>query len=97
MKTVMALVAMSFMLGTTACSQTTETTRKSAPDQRKGPPSIEKIMEMDANKDGQLSKAEVKGRLSERFVEIDTNKDGFLSKKEIEDAPRPAKGSRGPR
>ncbi|OUS01944.1 hypothetical protein A9Q86_04645 [Flavobacteriales bacterium 33_180_T64] len=39
---------------------------------------------MDTNKDGQLSKQEVKGPLSNNFSEIDINDDGFLSKEEIE-------------
>ena len=48
-------------------------------------PSITDLMnQMDANKDGKLSKNEAKGPLSEQFSEIDTNKDGFISKEELE-------------
>lgn len=39
---------------------------------------------MDSNKDGKLSKAEVKGPLVRDFDKIDTNKDGFITKKELE-------------
>ena len=47
-------------------------------------PSITDLMrQMDANKDGKLSKDEVKGPLSDQFSEIDTNKDGFISKEEL--------------
>ncbi|WP_430540496.1 hypothetical protein [Pseudoxanthomonas japonensis] len=39
----------------------------------------------DANKDGRLSRDEVKdkGRFAERFDALDTNKDGFLSRDEL--------------
>ena len=43
---------------------------------------------MDANKDGKLSKKEVKGPLKDDFKKIDANEDGFLSKKEIEKMPK---------
>lgn len=63
-------------------------------DEQQGPPngeqgqrpSITDLMHlMDANKDGKLSKDEVKGPLSDEFSEIDKNKDGFISKEELED------------
>jgi Ca2+-binding EF-hand superfamily protein len=55
-----------------------------------GPPSIEKLFkQMDADKDGKLSKAEVKGPLKEDFNKVDANEDGYLSKEEIEKAPKP--------
>ncbi|HEV7270114.1 hypothetical protein [Pseudoxanthomonas sp.] len=40
---------------------------------------------MDANRDGRLSRDEVKdkGRFAERFDALDTNKDGALSKDEL--------------
>jgi hypothetical protein len=44
---------------------------------------------MDTNKDGKLSKDEVKGPLQNEFSKIDTNDDGFLSKEELESAPKP--------
>ncbi|EPR72170.1 conserved hypothetical protein-putative phospholipid-binding protein [Winogradskyella psychrotolerans RS-3] len=63
-------------------------------DEQQGPPngaqgqrpSVTDLMnQMDANKDGKLSKDEVKGPLAEQFSEIDTNKDGFISKTELKD------------
>lgn len=47
------------------------------------------IVELDANKDGELSKSEAHGPLANDFSKIDTNSDGFLSKKELVSAPRP--------
>lgn len=50
-----------------------------------GRPNIsELISEMDTNKDGKLSKEEVKGPLAEDFSKIDLNKDTFLTKAELE-------------
>ncbi|WP_452223375.1 YHYH protein [Lacinutrix chionoecetis] len=49
------------------------------------------IKQLDTNKDGKLSKAEVEGPLQENFSTVDTNSDGFLSKEELE------KGARGHR
>ncbi|WP_394697289.1 hypothetical protein [Pseudoxanthomonas japonensis] len=45
----------------------------------------ERFAAMDANKDGRLSRDEMKdkGRFAERFDALDTNKDGFLSKEEL--------------
>lgn len=59
-------------------------------------PSIENLFKkMDTDKDGKLSKAEVKGPLKEDFDKVDANEDGFLSKEEIEKAPKPKrKGQR---
>ncbi|RYZ56420.1 MAG: hypothetical protein EOP07_12520 [Proteobacteria bacterium] len=50
------------------------------PGGRKNP-----ITELDANKDSQLSKAEVAEHpfFLDKFDEIDTNKDGFLSAEEL--------------
>jgi len=56
----------------------------------KTPPSAKEILkQMDDNKDGKLSEAEVKGPLKEDFNKIDTDEDGFISKKELEKAPKP--------
>ncbi|MCL7764664.1 YHYH protein [Polaribacter sp. Z014] len=38
---------------------------------------------MDTDKDGKLSKTEVKGPLKLQFSKVDTNKDGFLTKEEL--------------
>ena len=48
------------------------------------PSATELISQMDANKDGKLSKDEVKGPLSENFSKIDSDKDGFISIEELE-------------
>ncbi|CAH8284042.1 EF hand domain-containing protein [Mariniflexile fucanivorans] len=64
-----------------------------------GQPSIEKLLsEMDANKDGKLSKTEVSGPLKTDFSKIDTDKDGFLSEAELKNAPKPERqgGQGGP-
>ena len=50
---------------------------------------------MDANGNGQLEKAEVRGPLADNFDQVDTNQDGVLSREELEKAPRPPRGSRG--
>lgn len=55
-----------------------------------GPPSIENLFKkMDADKDGKLSKAEVKGPLKEDFTKVDVNDDGYLTKEELKKAPKP--------
>ncbi|MCK0131406.1 EF-hand domain-containing protein [Flavobacteriaceae bacterium F08102] len=57
------------------------------------PPSIEQLMkDLDANEDGKLSLAEVKGPLKDDFTKIDLNKDGFLTIEELEKAPKPKRG-----
>ena len=58
--------------------------------QQKEPPTYAKLLkEMDANEDGKLAKAELKGPLKDDFKKIDTNEDGFISEKELEKAPKP--------
>lgn len=67
------------------------------PQRGKTPPTAEEIInQMDVDKDGKLSKAEVKGPLLTNFEKIDTDEDGYLTKEEIEKAPKP-KGDRPPR
>jgi Ca2+-binding EF-hand superfamily protein len=64
---------------------------------KEGPPSASELLKkMDANKDGKLSKAEVKGPLQKDFLKVDKNKDGFLSKVELEKLPSPSKERQGP-
>lgn len=63
---------------------------------RDGKPSVENLLaEMDVNKDGKLSKDEVKGPLANDFSKIDTDNDGFLSKEELENAPKPERQGGG--
>lgn len=58
-----------------------------------GPPKPELVMaKLDANKDGKISKLEVKGPLKEHFPNVDLNKDGFITLEELKKAPRPPKG-----
>lgn len=57
------------------------------------PPSFEELLEkMDSNKDGKLSKKEIKGPLKNDFARIDDNKDGFITKEELKKAPKPKRG-----
>lgn len=57
---------------------------------RKGPPSIKQLFkDLDSNKDGKISKKEVKGPLKKDFKKIDLNEDGFLTKEEIKKSPKP--------
>jgi len=41
------------------------------------------IKELDADKDGRISRQEARGRLKEHFDRIDTNKDGYLDRDEL--------------
>ena len=65
------------------------------PEEGQAPSVTDLINEMDANKDGKLSKPEVQGPLSNDFSKIDTNNNGFLSKEELESAPRPERREPG--
>jgi len=63
--------------------------------QRQGAPTYAQLVsEMDANKDGKLSKSEVKGPLQNDFAKIDLDGDGFISQTEFDKAPKPQRGSR---
>lgn len=70
------------------------------PPQREGhrqgsPPSIEQVLaDLDTNKDGKLSRKEVRGPLQRDFKKVDSNKDGFLDRKELEQVPRPPRPPR---
>lgn len=62
---------------------------------RKAPPTVDEVFQMDANNDGQLSKAELEGPLARRFDTMDTNSDGFITREEFENAPKPQRRQRG--
>lgn len=87
-----------FFTAALSCNTQKSATDKAATNQarteRGGQPSIDQIFEMDADKDGKLSKSEVKGPLLRDFATIDTDNDGFLSRAEVENAPRPQRGQR---
>ena len=56
----------------------------------KKPPTVDEMFkQMDANKDGKLSKEEIKGPLKEDFDKVDLNKDEFITKEELKKAPKP--------
>jgi Ca2+-binding EF-hand superfamily protein len=57
----------------------------------KKPTAAELVKQMDADKDGKLSKTEVKGPLKMILLKCDTDKDGFLSLEELKKAPKPEK------
>ncbi|QXP79643.1 MULTISPECIES: EF-hand domain-containing protein [Winogradskyella] len=63
--------------------------------ERKKPTFAELLKEMDANEDGKLSEAEVKGPLKDGFSDIDTDEDGFISEEEFKNAPKPERKGRG--
>ncbi|WP_452223370.1 EF-hand domain-containing protein [Lacinutrix chionoecetis] len=63
--------------------------------QGKKPPTFKELLkEMDKDKDGKLSKAEIKGPLSEHFDKVDLDEDGFITEKEFKKAPKPKQGQR---
>ncbi len=80
-------------------AQTTDTNvekREQKQERGKRPNPEEMFAQMDTNKDGKLSKTEVKGPLQKDFSKIDTNGDGFISKEELEKAPKPNRGGGPP-
>lgn len=80
-----AIVALLFCLGGISASHAQQRN-----NERKTPPTYAQLLkEMDANEDGKLAKAEVKGPLKEKFTEIDTDEDGFISEEEFKKAPKP--------
>lgn len=93
------------LIGFTSCKSTNETTsastsnktetteKRNQPRERgERPNAAQMLAQMDVNKDGKLSKDEVKGPLQENFSKIDTNDDDFISKEELENAPKPERG-----
>lgn len=93
MKTVNLKTA--FLTVVLAFALTSYATAQSDKKEQKERPSVEEIFkQMDADKDGNLSKTEVKGPLKDDFDKIDINKDGFISKEELEKAPKPKRKER---
>lgn len=86
-----------------SCNSTKETTQETSKEtsrtvntQEKGRPNPEEMFtQMDANKDGKLSKDEVNGPLKENFSKIDTNSDGYISKEELKNMPKPERQGQG--
>lgn len=77
---------------TTSQESSTESQGRQIGGERQRPNPETMFAEMDANKDGKLSKEEVKGPLAEKFTEFDADKDGFISKEELKNAPKPERG-----
>lgn len=78
-----------------ATSERKERTERSGQKRGGERPNLETIFaQMDANKDGKISKSEAKGPLSQDFSKIDTNEDGFISKEELKNAPKPNRQQR---
>ncbi len=79
-------------------SNNKQTKSKTSTTQRSkgGQPSVEKLLaEMDSNKDGKLSKDEVKGPLANEFSKIDSDDDGYISEEELKNAPKPERQGGG--
>lgn len=97
MNRIAIIITIGFLALTTICQA--QPPGREQPNQRgqQGPPSVEEIFKMDKNKDGKLSKSEIKGPLKKDFAKVDTNKDGFITREEFKKAPKPAKGQRPPR
>jgi Ca2+-binding EF-hand superfamily protein len=85
------IVATTFLLSNQAYSQNRPQGRQQEP------PSFSKLLsQMDTNKDGMLSKKEVKGPLKRDFSKIDTDQNGFITKEEFDKAPKPKRGGQRP-
>lgn len=92
------IVTLSILAILSSCKTTDDTTEPIGPEGRRGgqggergerPNPEELIAKMDSNKDGKLSKEEIKGPLGEKFNEVDTNNDGFITLEELKKAPKP--------
>ena len=100
MKKEVAGILLAVVIFTAASCKTAKVADAANPQQRGQPSATEIIAQMDANRDGKLSKEEAKGPLLTDFSKIDSNSDGFLTKTEIEAAPKPSgqrqSGQQGP-
>lgn len=89
-KSILSLAIVALLFACKTNQTTTNPVSEKSSQQRGEKPNLDEMFTtMDINKDGKLSKTEVKGPLSEKFTEIDTDKDGFLSKEELKNAPKP--------
>ena len=88
LKTTICAAAIAIM---TSCGSKDEVASKTA-NSKISKATTELMTKMDANKDGKLSKDEVKGPLSNDFDKIDTNEDGYISLEELNNAPKPERG-----
>ncbi len=61
---------------------------------RKRPSPERLIKDLDKNKDGKLSKSELKGPIKRDFVRIDKNKDGYITLAELKAMPKPKHGKK---
>ncbi len=77
-----ALLFSLFIISFSSCAQEKR-------EERKMPTVDEMFTQMDNNKDGKLSKKEVKGPLKDDFTKVDLNKDGFITKEELKKGPKP--------
>lgn len=87
-----------------ACSKKTTdqvNTNEQSRQQRRGnqprgerPQFADLLSQMDSNKDGKLSQAEVNGPLKNDFAKIDKDEDGFISEEEFKSAPPPQRRRR---
>ena len=96
-KTIRTLIIGASVLFVSCASQNDQSQSGSGGQRRSGgqggaPNFSQLLSQMDANKDGKLSKSEVKGRLANDFSRIDSNSDGFITENEMENAPRPQRG-----
>ena len=82
-----AAIAVLLFATTTSCQLAPQKQGKDKRGKRPTPKQL--IAHMDANKDGKLSKIEVKGPIKNDFAKIDKNKDGFITLAEIKAMPKP--------
>lgn len=82
---------------TTLDSKSTKSDRRQNRGERRVPPTVEEVFQMDSNNDGKLSATEVANSpLSRNFTTIDSNNDGFITIEEFNNAPKPSR-KKGPK